>query len=118
MAEYIDREALKKNFESRHMDYRNRSEKNLGNGYWAVDDTLQTAAIIMKSCLDTVCETPAADVAEVRHGEWIVEKYSGHFDVKCSACSKSYYVHEKGQYRIEQSNFCPNCGAKMDGKDE
>lgn len=47
---------------------------------------------------------PAADVVEVRHGKWI-EDYEF---FKCSECG---YLAD---YRL--SNFCPDCGAKMDGK--
>ena len=48
---------------------------------------------------------PTADVVEVVHGEW--EVY-GLMNPQCSLC--------RG-YNIEKSRFCPNCGAKMDGKD-
>ena len=39
-----------------------------------------------------------------------------HLDVECSICKSSFYVYKQGQYRIDRSNYCPNCGAKMDGK--
>lgn len=58
-------------------------------------------------------EVPAADVDEVRHGEWIITEYPLHFDVECSACKTSFYIHKKGQYRIDHSSFCPECGATM-----
>ena len=50
-------------------------------------------------------EAPAADVVEVVHGEWI-----GHEGYEeCNKChTKAIYPH----------NFCPNCGAKMDGGNE
>lgn len=60
---------------------------------------------------------PSADVAEVKHGEWeensrtsISERHRQiHYSIyKCSRCN-----HANGRYK---SNFCPNCGAKMDGK--
>ncbi len=48
-------------------------------------------------------EAPAADVEKVRHGFW----YEIVGDFYCSVCDDvSEYV----------SNFCPNCGAKMDRK--
>ena len=61
---------------------------------------------------------PAADVVEVRHGEWNVTENRQHLDVGCSICKSSFYVYKQGQYRIDRSNYCPNCGAKMDGKGE
>ena len=50
---------------------------------------------------------PAADVAPVSHGEW--QEISGIF--RCSRCRYSF-EHEGYQHFF---NFCPNCGAKMDG---
>ena len=52
----------------------------------------------------SVKSQPAADVVEVRHGKWIED----HEFFKCSECG---YLTD---YRL--SNFCPDCGAKMDGK--
>lgn len=50
-------------------------------------------------------ETPAADVQEVRHGEW-KERMSCSSSVKCSVCGNSH------EY---ETTYCPNCGARMDG---
>ena len=62
--------------------------------------------------IDTV-----ADVAEVRHGEWedIIDTQSTihRYQHTCGACGKSYFDHNKFNYP-----YCPNCGAKMDGKGE
>ena len=52
---------------------------------------------------------PVADVVGAKHGEWkILEAEIGLYS--CSLC----------EHKIlrEKCNFCPNCGAKMDGKDE
>ena len=57
-------------------------------------------------------ELPIADVEEVKHGEWIkkvVEKHGIHRPILiCSKCNKRRFV-------LADYNFCPNCGAKMDG---
>ena len=57
-------------------------------------------------------EIPAADVAPLVYGRWI-ERRSPHamegISAKCSACSKNV------QYLGNPLNYCPNCGAKMDG---
>lgn len=63
------------------------------------------------SCLDA---TPTADVAEVRHGEWILEKEPNGkpYCFHCSVCDDEFR-------RIEiktKTPYCPHCGAKMDGK--
>ena len=51
---------------------------------------------------------PAADVAEVRHGEWIpVDEQYDAFD--CSECEAMV---------SRMMNYCPRCGAKMDGEQQ
>lgn len=64
-------------------------------------------------------ELPAADVAEVKHGKWIeVQKENIWNDIvpvlECSACGK-YTVGTRGI--MTKSNYCPNCGAKMNLED-
>lgn len=56
---------------------------------------------------------PAADVVPVVHGEWLLrhEGY-GHY-WECSSCHKNPCI-----YVTKDTRYCPNCGAKMDGKDE
>ena len=56
--------------------------------------------------LDTV---PIADVVEVQHGRWIGVQLG---DMQCSLCKEVYSVCAGllGDY-----NYCPNCGAIMDG---
>ena len=49
--------------------------------------------------------------APVRHGRWINENFYTH----CSACGKMAIYDKYGQ-EVE-SDYCPNCGAKMDGGD-
>lgn len=53
-----------------------------------------------------------AQASTVVHGRWIERRAShamGGISAKCSACSKSV------QYLGNPLNYCPNCGAKMDG---
>jgi NAD-dependent SIR2 family protein deacetylase len=53
-----------------------------------------------------------ADVEEVRHGKW-VKTNSRLAEMTCSLCGFTYY----GEHDEEcMSNFCPECGAKMDGE--
>ena len=54
----------------------------------------------------------AADVAPVRHGRWLQKKhkiFGNAYDYVCSECGCDYALAEY--------NYCPNCGAKMDGVD-
>ncbi len=52
---------------------------------------------------------PAADVAEVVHGEWIGNKGGFWEMATCSMCDEEYPCVGMAP------NFCPNCGARMDG---
>ena len=49
---------------------------------------------------------------ERKKGEWVPAKdgYEGH--VKCTGCFKTYDWTSQAQYY----DFCPNCGAKMEGR--
>lgn len=59
---------------------------------------------------------PATDVAPVRHGKWVHSRYencSEQFEmVKCSCCGREAYAMA---FYVRDGNYCPNCGAKMDG---
>lgn len=57
-------------------------------------------------------EAPAADVVEVRHGEWVYNRGQA-FGEPCYFCSLCI----DGGSDNGRDNYCPNCGAKMDGKD-
>ena len=67
--------------------------------------------LAINDCMNVLDEMPAADVAPVRHGRWINENFYTH----CSACGKMAIYDKYGQ-EVE-SDYCPNCGAKMDGGD-
>ena len=65
-----------------------------------------------------LCEIPAADVAPVVHGRWIRLRWeNNNYCCDCSECGeeamyKDYQRSRNGIYPI-----CPNCGARMYGKD-
>lgn len=52
-------------------------------------------------------------VAEpIKHGHWIFEEYpDGYYHSQCSLCN-SWFV---GDAFLNPYNYCPNCGAKMEG---
>ena len=54
---------------------------------------------------------PAADVAPVRHAEWVVCGDGDNVPWMCSHCGKTT-AHK---YKVIYGKYCPNCGAKMDG---
>lgn len=69
-------------------------------------------------------DTPTADVVEVRHGENITKMYPTD-EFICSECG--LIMRDFEEIRVDEENdechyefefkYCPNCGAKMDGKD-
>ena len=73
-----------------------------------------------------VGDAPTADVVEVKHGRW-EDEYGGMFEnprYRCSACgNRTFYRLEidcLGRWNEVQAltDYCPNCGAKMDGVDD
>lgn len=49
---------------------------------------------------------PTSDVKEVKHGQWIKDRNFNDDLVRCSAC---HILSDR------QPNYCPYCGARMDG---
>ena len=74
-----------------------------------------TALTRLERAYAEIREMPAADVAEVVHGRWIKEDFLSD-DVnnaeKCSQCG------ELIGWFGNLPNYCPNCGAKMDGGED
>jgi len=69
--------------------------------------------------MQAIIDAPAADVVEVRHGRWIRTDGIVHGIVSkvysCSLCKRNAGVSENGFWYL--SDYCPNCGAKMDGEE-
>mgnify|MGYP007055124727 FL=1 len=103
MAEYIEREALREildGWRDAHAD---------------VDDVHGCGLLE-----DVICEVDAqtaADVAPVVHGRWDDSgRYTfpgGGTAVRCTECGCALTVSE---YHLNNWNYCPVCGAKMDGE--
>lgn len=67
---------------------------------------------------------PTADVQEVRHGKWIYNPNGMDFNIGAWVCSECQQRNNNlpcsQKYKPSNfvgSNFCPNCGAKIDKKD-
>lgn len=96
MAEYIDREYVL--YVIAHFG---------GMLTWGKEETLSEITQKIKN-------EPAADIKEVVHGRWILERepdgkpYCFH----CSVCDDDF--HHIGI--MTAYDYCPNCGAKMDGE--
>ena len=98
MPEYIEREALLK-----HAIALNNPHE-LGENVVPVSD---------------IEAAPAADVAQVVHGEWVLLDECSNAGVYCSICHKAVYRESAWYKNVHiKSNYCPNCGCKMDKEDE
>ena len=54
---------------------------------------------------------PAADVEEIKYGKWVYHPD----DLFPSDSTQEYSVcHEEERIPLNNENYCPNCGAKMD----
>lgn len=73
-----------------------------------LNDSLEQVGYSREDAADCIRYMDAADVAPVRHGQWIYDKKAQR--PYCSVCKGYFY----GATNSPMS-YCPNCGAKMDG---
>lgn len=69
---------------------------------------------------DEAHDFPAEDVQPVKHGYWEeVIDYGGWGDThyRCSVCGEEWHL-EDGKPKDNNMNFCPRCGARMDGEQD
>lgn len=90
--------------------------------YWKIP--LDWDGGIAQPCEDALAfieNAPEEDVAPVVHGRWFdtgVENETGSIYF-CSACNKYNNPNKKDvkmRRAKEKPDYCPNCGAKMDGE--
>ncbi len=98
MAEYIDREALRKVLE------------NWRDAHADVDD--EQGCGLLEDVIWEVDAQPAADVAPVVHGVWATHYRSG------TPVAEGYVSTCCDMWNSRKRNYCPHCGAKMDGGDD
>ena len=104
MAEYIERDAISE--EIRKYYYKNPPNFSYGEGFYRGLDRAQRA----------ILDAPAADVVPVRHGRWICIR-KGYEEYECSVCHgmdsncSDYYA----DHVVTEQDYCPFCGARMDG---
>ena len=97
MAEYIDRDALKKQMASFVP--------------FVIDASNQAYADGLTDAYSLICQAPATDMVARKTGKWMLPNNEVAVYLNewiCSACN--YLIDGK-------HNFCPNCGAKMIGGD-
>lgn len=85
---------------SRYIDIENAKLKGI-----SIFDQNLDVLVSLSDVRKSLQMTPTADVQEVRHGKWKLDRFGNAW---CSLC------HHCGNNDAEVSDYCPNCGAKMD----
>ena len=69
------------------------------------------------AAMDVIKRLPAADVAEVVHGEWMRtdDDWNSLTTIQCSLCGEEWCFEVDEDVSLLNYKYCPNCGAKMDG---
>ena len=125
MPEYIEREAAKK----------------VAERYGCTNGSALGRHSGLADCIaEEIDSIPAADVAPVRHGRWILQannertNYRWNVTAECSECCDEEKEIWEGFFpnvpdwlardvalesakSVKLSNYCPNCGAMMDLED-
>lgn len=65
--------------------------------------------------LEIEVEFHPIDAEPTRHGKWTITEC---FDVKDMTCSSCGWLYEYYAGMEEEWNYCPHCGARMEGTDE
>ena len=115
MKEYIERDAVLKYSKA----MLNLAEQRVRSGkteseFWKATHLAQKEE--RQEFVNLLENAPTAEVVEVRHGRWILERepdgtpYCFH----CSVCDDDFrYIGI-----MAATDYCPNCGARMDKEDE
>ena len=121
MAEYIEREKV------------HRLVRSLTQYTWTNPDKSKYRVTVgIDDVQFSIDKIPAADVAEVRHGEWLEDEYNE--TTYCSECKEEASYNSTFELQFDydweenlvpcgyeehkeyiRTKYCPNCGAKMDG---
>lgn len=97
-SDLISRRSMLEQIEEYIEEYSEVDSNGLHNLKWCA---MEEAKILLE-------REPVVDAMPVIHGRWIDIPDKPEWDQKeCSVC---------GDYFCCQENYCPNCGAKMDGE--
>ena len=103
--EYIEREALIKQFDERYItaiQQRNLQESEEGEILW------RGIQLGTNWGRNTVIDAPAADVVKVKHGTWKLHSNGSGTCDQCHFTQRAVYDQDSWQ------RFCGVCGARMD----
>lgn len=78
----------------------------------AIRDALYDADAITMNGVKILNQFPVADVAPVRHGRWVSVPHK--LARVCSVCNRDE-PYKFADIDADVYDYCPSCGAKMDG---
>ena len=93
-------------------------KKNILDRFYTHDAGYEEAIDNVDDWMDA---QPVVDAVEVVHGHWVSLTECANAGVYCSVCNKKVYKEDYAWCNRKnklRSNYCPNCGAKMDGGNE
>lgn len=67
---------------------------------------------VLTEVRDKVRALPTIEAEPVRHGEWLTIIEANEYG---EPYQSGVYCSECGETSIYEPNYCPNCGARMDG---
>lgn len=112
MAEYIERTeelVLAMNAGASACEHTWRHHSAVYTKNFLSDNSQEISYLMAAKVLLKVSDAPAADVAPVQHGRWVTHYRSG------TTVAEGYVSTCCDMWNNRKSDFCPNCGARMDG---
>lgn len=78
----------------------------------------ETITMIQSVEVERNCEEYLpSDVAPVKHGDWVEYETKSYKNSENGIAKKYYRCSNCRYFNAIRSNYCPKCGAKMDGGD-
>ena len=113
MSNYIDKDTFQKFLEDEIEETKCDMKNSYGDEYYEM--AVESRECALREVLSKLKREPMADVQEVKHGHWIEQakiKKDGEVRLvhwQCSLCGCFLGTNT--------ANYCPACGAKMDGEE-
>lgn len=82
-----------------------------------VSEACMAPVMRVSRLFDKLAKVPAADVAEVVHGEWLRadDDWNSLTTIQCALCSEEWCFETDDDVSLLNYKYYPNCGARMDG---
>jgi hypothetical protein len=99
--------------EVRMIDANALVQRLIENGWLKRDITDSAEMIAVQAAID---DAPTIDPESLRpKGRWELQEYCWSEAWRCSVCGEEWCFEYDPTEPAEKVNYCPNCGAKMEG---